>query len=106
LRRIQRVAERLFSEHLSLRHEHVQVPVAVIVEQCDAGRYDFGKIEPARHAVEVDEVEARFTGAVGEPLLDAGFHAPAQSPRGVGGSLRRTLVFSHARRGPTGTRDG
>ena len=55
---------------------HIEVAVAVEVEQRDAWRHDFGKIELARHAVEMDEVEARFTGGVGEPLLHPGLSPP------------------------------
>src|SRR5439155_7575664 len=65
----QRFADRPLPEHLSLRHEHIEIAVAVVVEQRDAGRYDFGKIESTGDAVEGDEIEARFAGAVGEPLL-------------------------------------
>src|SRR6185503_15393324 len=54
LRRVEGFAERLLSEHLSLRHEYIEVAVVVVVEQGDAGRYDFWEMKRTSHSVEVD----------------------------------------------------
>ena len=58
LRLVQGFAERSCSEHPPLRHEQIEITIAVVVEQRDAWRNDLGKLKPAGHAVEMDEVEA------------------------------------------------
>jgi hypothetical protein len=61
--------QRLLTEHRALDEVHIKVAVVVVVEQRDTGRHDLGVILFTRHAVEVDEVEARFLGALDKPFL-------------------------------------
>ena len=68
-RREQRIGERLFSQHLSLDDEDVEVAVVVVVEERDAGRHDFGVIELAGHAVEMREGQPGWRSGVGKPGL-------------------------------------
>ena len=56
------------AERLTLHQIHVQVAVLVVVEERDAGRQHLGHVELTRHAVDVDEVEAGFPGAIHEPV--------------------------------------
>ena len=89
------------AEHVALNDEDVEVAVVVEVQQRDARRHDFRVVEVAGHAVEVGEVQARFIGAIDEPLrrratvavFSAGLH-PARH------SKRRTKQRAACSRGP------
>ena len=56
------------AERLALHEIHVEVAVLVVVEERDAGADHLGHVELARHAVDVDEVEAGVRGAIDEPV--------------------------------------
>src|SRR5262245_4291589 len=66
----QRIAELLARSHdVPLDEKHVEVAVVVVIQQTNSGRHDFWEIEFARHAVEMDEVEAGSVGPIGEPIV-------------------------------------
>ena len=84
--RHQRIVQRLaFSQHLALNEVGVEVAVVVHVEQRGPRRHDLAEVERAGHAVEVDEVDARLPGPVGEPDL-------------VGSAVRRRGCVFHRSR--------
>ena len=56
-------------EHLTLNEKNIEVAVVVVIKHRDAGRQILGVIPLTRHAIEMDEVEAGFVGAVGKPLV-------------------------------------
>ena len=60
------------TEHLALDEVDVEVAVVIEVEKGTARPHDLGRVVLPRHAVEVDEVEARRRRAVGEPRPAAG----------------------------------
>src|SRR5688572_30617071 len=52
---------------MSLDRIHVEIAVAVVIEQTDAGRHDLGDGEPPAHAVDVCEHEPAVTRPLDEP---------------------------------------
>ena len=71
------------TNHLSLYQVDVEVAVVVVVEQRHAGTHHFLEVIPARHAVEVHEIEADGLCAVGEPFLSGGTRASRHPGRCV-----------------------
>ena len=94
----------------ALHQVDVEVAVVVVVEQGDAGRHDLRVVPLARHAVEVDEVEAGLFGALDEPLrrLRAGRLAPKSADAGAAVDGAGFLSAPHetrARAASTAARD-
>ena len=54
-------------EWLTLNQKDIEIAVVVVVEESHARRHDLGIVELTGHAVDVHEIEAGFSGNVGEP---------------------------------------
>ena len=72
------------AEHRPLHQVGVEVAVAVVVEQRRTRAGDLGKVVAPRHAVEVDEVEARGRGAIFEHRSVLGLGYGGEQGRGEG----------------------